>query len=709
MFRLTLLLLAGSVCSLGSVSGRTSRAITYQAYTDQALSRPASRGPSVSSGSHPARLSPGPQPPTASSNALWNHRGAVTFPLLEIKNLVEEESQTKPTTLNPFSNEKNKRHPKLPRQEANEPHSTTTSLPISFWPLSGQNFDKNEENAKDVRQDYPNRYHPDPPIADRLGLVERQRPVTDHPIPVRLGSVEGRRPITMPPSHEHIPEHSTEQLPPAPLPTQDLFNWLRSLLPSLIAEELFSAPCRISRRSDPPPNEPLLLLEEVTGTRWRFPRTAQELGVRLMQLVYRTHDDQWGLIKLLARDAVDHQLWEFVTEEEVERVGGFLSRGIVDQLNRLGSSVRRWVPLLPLLDAQKLMPQPRVTRRFDAGCRPPRAETSLAKILGAKAVSMALHALADRGNVSDGVLRYERRSVDDRLCQLTILGFGLDGAPGLCRDVETESQHPRSQQPRHRRKRNILRSFHPFSIIVNAWNNFETDHYPIYDTLTRVMHPVLLTLPILVVVLVVVGKAFSAHVEHSIDDPVQRKVDLLEDLTETVLPAIERQATDFGDDVGGAPNQPLEAPDQRLKSPQDTNTATADNVGEAVEDVLDGVAVSGISPRLGDLAKDGEQEVFTQDAVQTEKTLLTFADESGPPQAESTKHSDQSIQEQLSEPDSSRLGDHTVQNPDEREESDEVLDLVRAILAGSDATQEGDGSLPFFPLNLRIQRNTAAR
>ena len=310
MFQLALLVLAASVCCLVTAADNPGPAIKYQAFTDQALSRPISRDSAASSGPRLRRVSPASQPQTTSSNAFWNHRGAVAFSLLEKKNLIEEEPQTTPTTLSPVLNQKNGRRPQWLRQEAGEPYSTTARLPNPVWPSDGQNkphnttqrlpnlwpFEgqddlKSEENGIEVKPDYHHSYYPD-----------------------RLGAAEGEWPSA------GLPEHHNEQRPPAPLPTQDLFNWLRSLMPNVIADELFSAPCRISRSDgDPSPNEPLLLLEEITGTTWRFPRTAQELSVRLMRLAYRAYDDQWDLIKLLARDAVDYKLWEFVTEEEVER------------------------------------------------------------------------------------------------------------------------------------------------------------------------------------------------------------------------------------------------------------------------------------------------------------------------------------------------------------------------------------------------------
>ena len=197
------------------------------------------------------------------------------------------------------------------------------------------------------------------------------------------------------------------------------------------------------------------------------------------------------------------------------------------------------------------------------------------------------------------------------------------------------------------------------------------------------------------------SKALPIH-GNLIGEPVQSKVDLLETLTETVLPAIERQEATLGGDVGEVSAQPLGAPQPA--------TSSADTAEQTGVDKADGIAPPGILPHVEEqeVTNNIEQEDVTPDVVQTAQTSLTFGDESDRPQAEPTQQSGQNEQQKPSQVDLNRLGSDAVQNTAEREETDDILALVRAVLAESDATEKREDALSLFPLSLRIQRNSSA-
>ncbi|XP_043215747.1 uncharacterized protein LOC122378580 isoform X2 [Amphibalanus amphitrite] len=647
------LLLVATLGILGTITTASTRPpVRYEAFFDQALSRPAWRepaplrsglrpppvGPPAQPPARPAArspLRPAAQPPSVDSNAVPNRRGPVALPLINTENVKRPPIAPK---FSSFLKLLKKILPLKPRQKTDKSDQASNSLTEAVPLPDVVETPKDEDpNSNEIIPDYSytKPHRPRPPPAR---LPRPQVPFYPPPVPV------------------------------SPLPTQDLLSWLQSLLPGALAEELFLEPCRISR-SDPPPNEPLQMLEEVTDIAWRFPRTAQELSVRLATLLYRTPAEKWELVKLLALDALDHSLWESVTDEEVDEVGRLLSQTIVRQLNRAAGSLRRYVPTLPLLDAHHLMPQPRVTRRFDAefGCQMPSAETSLVKLLGAKVLSMALHALADSGNISESVLRYQRRSIDERLCQLTILGFGLDGALGACREGGELLRFP-WQERAHRARRDI-RGY--YDSRAQQWE-VGTGRSFLWELGTMAKLFFFPLVPLLFVValwnLFPMYGLWNAESAHQTADPVDK-------LTGTVLPAIEKQEQVFGETTTPHPTPTTTA------KPQFTNYAEL------------------IIPRFGEKRPDSNGETKKTEDTEHTKQAEEEPDKT-PPQSQS--------EELLGPNEPRRPGDE--QTPQTaaagEEEADDILALVRQVLASSDAEQHRAGPQPFFPLRLRVQRHT---
>ena len=137
------------------------------------------------------------------------------------------------------------------------------------------------------------------------------------------------------------------------------------------------------------------------------------------------------------------------------------------------------------------------------------------------------------------MLKSLHRTLLSPLCRSDLLRASLDKLnsmwPGL------SPCHALQPNTSHRRRRREL-PFSPFSTTVSAWNDFETDHFPVYDWGTRLLIPVLKLLPLLgLMVMAAVTLATWVVPEKT----GERALGQLDSLAETVWSAIDKYRETF--------------------------------------------------------------------------------------------------------------------------------------------------------------------
>ncbi|XP_043195584.1 uncharacterized protein LOC122366954 [Amphibalanus amphitrite] len=139
------------------------------------------------------------------------------------------------------------------------------------------------------------------------------------------------------------------------------------------------------------------------------------------------------------------------------------------------------------------------------------------------------------------ILEARIKKILARICRMKILGTSVAKLSSawpelsLCRGLHLNNRRRRRELP-----------FSPFSTTVSAWNDFETDYYPVYDWLPKLLIPVLLLLPLLgllVKAAITLGSLVASEKElRSLSS-----LDSLSSLAEDVWRAIDKQRASFED------------------------------------------------------------------------------------------------------------------------------------------------------------------